>query len=567
MKFSEMPYTRPDIDTIEQRSMDCLERFKAAKTAEEALAAFTEFAQITSDVDTVFSIAYVRNTIDTRDEFYDGEINYLDEVSPKFEEISQKFNEAMLESPFRPQLEEKLGKLMFINGEIRKKTFSPELIEDMQAENKLCTEYGKLLASAQIPFEGENRTLSQMSPFKQVPDDEERLAAWKAEASFYVENGQRLDEIYHELVQLRDKMAKKLGYENYITLGYYRMMRNSYDANDVDRFRKAVIKYLVPVATRLYKEQAERIGASFPLNFSDMALSFRSGNPRPKGTPDDILAHGKQFYHELSPETKEFIDFMFENELFDVLSRPGKSGGGYCTSFPEYKSPFIFANFNGTQHDVEVMTHEAGHAFAAYQARDIFPLELQSPSLESCEVHSMSMEFFAWPWQEGWFGDQTEKFYYSHLAGALEFIPYGTMVDHFQHIVYEKPQMTPAERHDTWRELLGIYMPWVALGDEIPFYGEGKGWQRQSHIYERPFYYIDYCLAQTVALQFWAAMQRDRKDAWERYMKFVSLAGTRTFTELVAAAELDSPFGDDALHTVANTAVEWLNNVDMTNIK
>ena len=258
---------------------------------------------------------------------------------------------------------------------------------------------------------------------------------------------------------------------------------------------------------------------------------------------------------------------MFENELFDVLSRPGKSGGGYCTSFPEYKSPFIFANFNGTQHDVEVMTHEAGHAFAAYQARDIFPLELQSPSLESCEVHSMSMEFFAWPWQEGWFGDQTEKFYYSHLAGALEFIPYGTMVDHFQHIVYEKPQMTPAERHDTWRELLGIYMPWVALGDEIPFYGEGKGWQRQSHIYERPFYYIDYCLAQTVALQFWAAMQRDRKDAWERYMKFVSLAGTRTFTELVAAAGLDSPFGDDALHTVANTAVEWLNNVDMTNIK
>ena len=258
---------------------------------------------------------------------------------------------------------------------------------------------------------------------------------------------------------------------------------------------------------------------------------------------------------------------MYENELLDVLSRKGKSGGGYCTDIPKYKSQFIFANFNGTQHDVEVITHEAGHAYASYVAnKNDVPLFLSSPTFEACEVHSMSMEFFAWPWAEGFFGKDTDKFYYNHLAGSLQFIPYGTMVDHFQHIVYEHPEYTPEQRHDAWRELLKVYMPWVKLGDEIPFYGEGKAWQRQSHIYERPFYYIDYCLAQTVALGFWALMQHDTNDAWNRYQNFVDLAGTRTFIELVEAAGLDTPFGDSALKKVAEEATAWLKKQDTSKL-
>ena len=213
--------------------------------------------------------------------------------------------------------------------------------------------------------------------------------------------------------------------------------------------------------------------------------------------------------------------------------------------------------------DVEVITHEAGHAFAGYTCRDIVPMESQQPTLESCEIHSMSMEFFAWPWAEGFFGPDTDKFYYSHLSGALTFIPYGTMVDHFQHEVFERPEMTVEERHAVWQELMKTYMPWLKLG-EIPFYGEGRGWQRQGHIYERPFYYIDYCLAQTVALQFWALMQKDIKDAWKRYMDLVSLGGKKTFTELVAAAGLDTPFGSGALKTVSKAAEDWLENADKT---
>ena len=323
---------------------------------------------------------------------------------------------------------------------------------------------------------------------------------------------------------------------------------------------------MVPVADKLYRQQAERTNLPYPLSYKDASLMFRSGNPVPQGDAEDILREGRAFYHWLSPEAGEFIDCMFDNELMDVLSRKGKESGGYCTSLPVYKCPFIFANFNGTQHDVEVMTHEAGHAFAAYEARNIFPSSYHWPTLESCEIHSMSMEFFGWAWAEKFFGPQAEKFRYSHLAGALTFLPYGTMVDHFQHIVYAHPELTPAQRNAEWARLTKIYLPWISLGD-LSFYAEGRYWQRQGHIYGRPFYYIDYCLAQSVALQFWALMQQDREAAWKRYYALVKLAGTKTYTELVASAGLMNPFGEESLQTICEAASKWLDAQDLSAIR
>ena len=410
-------------------------------------------------------------------------------------------------------------------------------------------------------------TIAQIGVYKSDPDDARRLAAWKAEAQWYKDNQAELDRIYDELTHLRDTMGKKLGYEGYTTLGYYRMGRNCYDKNDVAKFREAVVKYLVPVADKIYRDQAERLGKEYPMSFADNALKFRSGNPKPFGTPDEILAQGQKFYDELSPETSEFFRTMLKDELLDVLSTEGKAGGAYCTDLGEYDVPFIFANFNGTTDDVETVTHEAGHAFASWMNRGRVPAQYMWPSMEGCEVHSMSMEFFAWPWAEGFFGEDTRKFYYSHLSGALTFIPYGTMVDHFQHVVYEKPNMTPRERHDVWKELLGIYMPWVRLDGDIPFYSEGEGWQRQGHIYEMPFYYIDYCLAQTISLQFWARIQKDQADAWKHYMTYTCLGGSKVFTELLADAELDSPFEDVCLKTVCEAADNWLADYDLTGIK
>ncbi len=567
MKFSEMPYKRPDLEALKASLKDMTARLAAAESYEVARAVFLEQEKAGRTVDTAATLAHIRHTIDTRDEFYDGEMKFWNAALPELQEYMQAWTMAMLGSAFRKDFEAEYGGLMFLKAEIALKTFSPEIIPELQQENELTTEYQKLIASAQIPFEGGVYTLSQLSPFKTDADDERRLAAWKAEGQWYKDNQSRLDEIYDKLVHLRDTMGKKLGYGGYTELGYYRMGRYCYTKEDVEAFRAAVRKHLVPVADSIYRAQAQRLGKTYPMSFADNALQFRSGNPKPCGTPDEILAHGKKFYDELSPETSEFFRTMLDNELLDVLSTEGKAGGGYCTGIMEYEVPFIFANFNGTQHDIEVVTHEAGHAFACWMNRKRVPTEYIWPGMEACEVHSMSMEFFSWPWAEGFFGEDTRKFYYSHLSGALNFIPYGTMVDHFQHIVYEKPELTPAERHAAWKELLGVYMPWMKLDGEIPFYAEGEGWQRQSHIYQRPFYYIDFCLAQTVALQFWARIQADPEAAWERYMAYTVQGGSRVFTELLKNAGLDSPFEEVCLSGVCGTAKQWLESFDLGGIE
>lgn len=563
MKFSQMVYKRPDLELTKTQITEVIDRLNQAESYEEAKKAFLEMDQLQKHIDTAMTLANVRHTIDTTDEYYDTEMNFINEASPVLTEYFQNWDEALLKSPYRKDFEKEYGTLIFVNKEISQKTFKPELIPMLQQENELTTAYEKLIASAQIPFEGGVYTLSQLSPFKNDADDTRRLAAWKAEGQWYKEHQEELDDLYDKLVKVRDAMGRELGYDGYTQLGYYRMTRNCYTKEDIEKFRTAVVKYLVPVADSIYKEQAKRLGKDYPMNYADVALQFRSGNPKPCGNADEILAHGRKFYDELSPETSEFFRMMLDNELLDVLSTKGKAGGGYCTSIADYEVPFIFANFNGTQHDVEVVTHEAGHAFAGWLNRKRVPMDTAWPGMEACEVHSMSMEFFAWPWAEGFFGKDTQKFYYSHLSGALTFIPYGTMVDHFQHIVYERPELTPEGRHKVWKELTAIYMPWIKLDGEIPFYGEGMAWQRQTHIYASPFYYIDYCLAQTVSLQFWAMIQKDKENAWKHYMAYTEQGGSCVFTELLSNAGLESPFGDTCLREVCETARQWLADFDM----
>ncbi|MBO4853526.1 MAG: M3 family oligoendopeptidase [Oscillospiraceae bacterium] len=562
MKFSEMTYTRPDGEAVKRGLVDQTRRLRHSGSYDEARAVFLEKEETQKHVLTMEELASIRHSIDTRDTFYDGEIQFWNVFRPKLAEYAQQWTVAMLESPFRVDFAREFGELMFLNAEIERKSFSPEIIPELQKENELTREYEKLLASAQIPFEGKTYTLSQLTPIKSCADDARRLAAWQAEGAWYKANQSRLDGIYDELVHLRDTMGKKLGYEGYTTLGYYRMGRNCYTKGDVERFRAAVRQYLVPVAAEIYRRQSERLGKPYPMSFADAALKFRSGNPRPVGTAEDILLQGRKFYDELSPETGRFFRGMLDGELLDVLSTEGKQAGGYCTAIPDYKMPFIFANFNGTQGDVEVVTHEAGHAFAAWLNMDRIPADYIWPSMEGCEVHSMSMEFFAWPWAEGFFGADAQKFRYSHLADALTFIPYGTMVDHFQHIVYEQSDLTPQQRHAVWKELSGIYMPWIKLDGDIPFYGEGEGWQRQHHIYSSPFYYIDYCLAQTVALEFWAMIRKDPAAAWSRYMAYTRQGGSRTFTELMENAGLDTPFDENCLRNVCAVARTYLASFD-----
>ena len=248
-----------------------------------------------------------------------------------------------------------------------------------------------------------------------------------------------------------------------------------------------------------------------------------------------------------------FFRMMCENEAFDVESRPNKWGGGYCTEFPKFRQPFILANFNGTSGDVDVVTHEAGHALNAYLIADNrFALELGCGGMETAETHSMSMEFFAWPYLDAFFpkaGD-AERYRFQHALDALSFLPYGTMVDEFQHRVYAEPGLTPAERNAVWLELEAKYRPYIDQSG-IPYLERGTRWQYQMHIYETPFYYIDYCLAQTAAFQFLLASQDDYDDAFARYLHLSQQGGEKLWTDLLAEAGFRSPFEPGALAQLA----------------
>lgn len=560
MKFSEIQYKRADIGKAAAEMNALTDAIKLAKTVEDALKAFRESIKICDAVQTLVSICYIRHTVDTRDKFYESEQEYYDTEFPSFEEAQKALLLAMFESPLRAELEKELGSLMFKNAEIEQKAFSPEIIPDLQEENRLVTEYKKLIASAEIELDGEKLTLEQLMPKKESENRETRKAAWFADGNFVKENAEKLDEIYDKLVKLRTRMAKKLGYENYIEMGYYRMVRNCYGKRDIEAFRADVKKYIVPLSARLKAEQAERIGLG-EMSLIDNEYMFKNGNAKPVGNSDEILAECDKMYRELSPETGEFIDKFFSLEMYDVISKQGKAGGGYCTDLPDYKMPFIFANFSGTTDDVTTMTHEAGHAFAFYEARDIENPAYRWPTVETCEIHSTSMEYLTWPWAEKFFGSMTEKFKYTHLSSAINFIPYGTIVDYFQHIVYENPEMTPEERNAEWYKLEQEFRPYLKL-EGVPAYEDGRGWQRKAHIYERPFYYIDYCLAQTAAMQFWAISQGEHKAAWEKYLALVKFAGTKTFTDILAASGLKSPFGGGALSEIAEVAANWLDGVD-----
>ncbi|WP_409994145.1 M3 family oligoendopeptidase [[Anoxybacillus] calidus] len=548
------------MDEVKTKFQAALQKFKRAENVEIQDEAMKEMNAIRNDFNTMTNICYIRHTVDTNDEFYKQEQDFFDEVEPEMQGLVTEYYKALVNSRFRSELEKKWGKQLFALAETQLKTFSPEIIEDLQLENKLTSEYTKLVASAKIFFEGEERTLAQLQPFAESPDREMRKRASEARVNFFKEHEEKFDDIYDQLVKVRTKITQKLGFKNFVELGYARLGRTDYNSEMVAKFREQVKEFIVPVAIKLYERQRERIGVD-KLKYYDEAFSFQTGNPTPKGDAEWIIENGKKMYKELSPETDEFFRFMTENELMDLVAKKGKASGGYCTYIENYKAPFIFSNFTGTSGDIDVLTHEAGHAFQVYESRHFEIPEYNWPTLEACEIHSMSMEFFTWPWMELFFKEDTEKYKFNHLSSALLFLPYGVAVDEFQHFVYENPNVTPAERKRVWREIEKKYMP-TRDYDGNDYLERGGFWQRQSHIYTTAFYYIDYTLAQICAFQFWKRSRENREQAWNDYLTLCQQGGSKSFTELVKTANLISPFEEGCVQSVIGEIESWLNSID-----
>jgi M3 family oligoendopeptidase len=560
MKFSEFEYKRPDYDHIKQQYTDLINKFNDAKTAAEQYEFVQRINELQKEVETMAQLVFIRNSINTADEFYDKENEYIDMISPMLHGLRVDFYKNLLKSQFKDELMTMVKPQLFTIAEMEIRTFSDEVIPLMQEENKLSSEYAKLVSSAQISYDGKVLNLSQLQPYMESLDRNVRKEAYEKWSSFFKENEAKFDSIYDRMVKVRNEIATKLGFKNFVELGYLRMGRSDYNAKDVKKFREHILKYVVPLSNNLREKQAMRIGVD-KLKYYDIPLNFLSGNPTPKGDKEWIMERTKKMYEEFSPETGEFINMMINGNLFDLETKPNKQAGGYCTFLHSYKAPFIFANFNGTQDDVTVVTHEAGHAFQTYESRYWDSPEYSFPTSEACEIHSMSMEFITWPWMDMFFESDTNKFKFFHLADSLTFIPYGVTVDEFQHVVYENPSMTPDERKRAWREIEKKYTPYKDY-DDNDFLDKGTFWFKQGHIFGNPFYYIDYTLAQICAYQFWMKFNEDRKTSWNDYLNICKVGGSQSFLEILKTGNLMSPFEEETIKSVTQHIKSYLDSID-----
>ena len=559
MKFKDIEYKRPQLEELKKEYGEKLDQLLAAADKDEYLRIFRELNVLRGHIYTMKTLSYIRHSINTADEFYDRENAFWDQTMPQLQAYEAKLAKILLESPFRKEVD--IPETLYKTLENTLKSFSPEIIEDLQEENRLASEYGKLKSSAKIEFDGEVYNLASIAPLMNSDDRDTRKRATQAYNKFFEDNEEKFDEIYDRLVKVRDKMARKLGYENYTPLGYIKMNRLDYDQDMVAKYRDQVIRDIVPLTVELRKKQAKRIGLD-KLECYDLNYNFKSGNPKPHGTLDELVEAALRMYSEMSEETGEFFRMMVDNEMFDLPTRENKEMGGYCDGLFDYKMPFIFANANGTAGDVDVLTHEAGHAFQAFCTfKNVDIPDLCFPTMESAEIDSMSMEFFAHPYSEYFFKEEAEKYHYFHIASALEFLPYGCLVDHFQHEVYNHPEMSAEERKQTWRRLEKIYKPDVEYNG-FDLLEKGGYFFRQGHIFQSPFYYIDYTLAQVCALQFFVRMLKKDEEAWKDYVHICGLGGTKSFTEIVKDAHLKVPFEDGCLKEVAAVMKEELEKIN-----
>ena len=556
-KFCEMQYVRPDGEALLQKIREATMQLRDSGDFETAKTIFWSVQEEATHFETMSSLAYVRNTINTKDAFYEKEMEYLFGIQPRLNVEMKAFHEVLLASAFLADFEKELGELYVqqIKADIRLTDACN--VELQVKESMLKQEYSKTAAAPTTQFHGEE--LNFYGLLKKMQSDNRRIRkeAMRAWAALYESISEKLDSIYTELMKLRLQMAENLGFSSYEEMVFLKMGRYTYTPEDLAVFRRQVCEHVVPICEKLFENQRRRLGID-TLHYYDESIVFPDGNAMPIGTTQELLEKAGKMYREISKETGDFFDFMLAYDLFDLETRNGKQQGGYCTTFPDYKAPFIFSNFNGTDADIDVLTHEAGHSFEAYEAMRRIPLTEQTFSTsEVAEIHSMSMEFFTYPWMELFFGEHAEKYRKSHLWDALECVPYMACVDEFQHRVYEEKLFDAMERRKAWSELEKKYMPWRDY-DGNAFLENGGFWMQKQHIFMEPFYYIDYALARFGSLEYYGHMMQDYQSAWEDYYHLCCAGGSRSYPELLKIGNLSSPLEEGTVKKILDSIEEYI---------
>ncbi len=553
MRFADIAAERPTRESLSAEHAD----IEALLDAGNRPAALAEWDVARRRFETWSALVHLRFAQNTADPAAISDRDYADALAPEATALEIAIKRRLLADPDRAGLESAAGAHAVRLWDCDIATFDPAIKADLEDESRLSARYTSLLASASIEIGGMSVNLSGLAPFAEDPDRAVRHEAEQRRWAFFERHGAELDSLYAGLVTVRHRMATKLGYATYTPLGYKRLRRVDYGPDDVARYRDQVREHVVPLVAKLLERRRAEHGWD-RLRFWDEALIDPAGNPKPAGNADFLTAQAQTMFDRMSRPLGDFYRLMNEGGFLDLLNRPGKAGGGFCTSFPTEGMPYIFANFTGTHHDIGVFTHEMGHAFQNWESRGHPNVDYLWPTMEAAEIDSMALEFLTYPHMDLMVGaDAADRFRRMHLIGALAFLPYGVCVDHFQHEIYANPGATPSERHAMWARLEKLYMPWTDYGD-LGYPAKGGRWQAKPHIYGTAFYYIDYTLAQCCALQFWVRSRQDPAGAMEAYAALCARGGSAPFGELVRSAGLVSPFAEGALADVVREAAAVL---------
>jgi M3 family oligoendopeptidase len=551
--FTTLDVRLPDDRALDDRYRAFAAAFEGARgDAAATEAAFAHWDDWRAEWRTLSSIVGLQFSLDTRSEARRKLQADLDALAPGVTRRDDIVKRRLLDPAVRPLLESRIGARPFDLWANDLRTFSPAVEPDLVREAELGRRYSQLTGSAEVSFEGRRLTLGELQPFLQAAARETRHAAEHARWSIFEGAREELDAVFDELVHVRDRIARTLGFENYLELGYRRMRRLDYGPSDVRAWRDEIARAIVPLAAAFVARSAAARGFERAY-FWDESVLAASGGVVPLGDPEWIVATTPEAFAAIDPRLGAFAELMVERRLYDVAARAGKRAGAFCTSFPAYGVPFVFANAGGARSDVKTIVHEFGHAFASYASGTERIVDTRSPTSEVAEIHSMSLEYLAWPQMERFFGPSAAGYRREHLAGALLFLPYAAAVDHFQELAYANPGATPSERHAIWRELERRYLPWRDYGD-LGHPAAGGLWQEKRHIYLYPLYYIDYSLALCCALQFWERAQTDRAGAIADYVALCGRGNDSAFSSAIAAVGLQSPFAPGTLDRVASAA-------------
>lgn len=556
--FKNIKYSRPDIDAFTELIKELRLKLMTCQDVDQASEYLFKYEKELASFDTQYALCNILHDLDTSDDFYTDELEFFDEAFATVSELCAALLTSMINCPCADDLKAKYGDMIFRKAVNQKETVSNEIIDELVKESSLENDYSQIQSEAEIEFEGQTLNLSLLSPYLESTDRKVRKKAHKALDAYYMSKKETFDKIYDDLVKVRTSAALKLGYNSFTELGYKRMERYDYTREDVKAFRDAVVRYIVPITTQIRKLQQERLDLE-DLMFYDLPCLFKKGNPVPIVPGEGYERVAGDFFRKIFGVDPSFFDVLSEHGFTDLLSRKNKSTGGYCMYLEDYAIPFIFMNGNGTADDVATVVHEGGHAYAAIQSAEVSPfVECLSPTLETCEIHSTSMEFLSYPYMDMFYGDTAEQYRELHMTQGLLFLPYGCMVDEFQHIIYDDPDLTPDERHKVWHDLELKYQPFINYDNDHPFHAMGGAWMKKDHIFTTPFYYIDYCLAHMCALQLWDESRTDMKSALDKYNRLCASGGTDTFLKLIKNAGLESPFDVKVIKRLAFSTCEFL---------